>query len=140
MPTIFEKIMAREIPAHIVYEDDKVIAFLDIIQTTKGHVLVATKDPFKDIFDVPEDVLAHLFGVCGRLAKAIKAAFSPLGLNVLSNNGEAAGQKVFHFHLHLVPRYEGDDVSITLKNHVHETPQADYQKRADAIVLALGSV
>ncbi len=137
MPTIFEKIVSREIPAHIIYEDDVVIAFLDIIQATKGHTLVTTKQPYETLFDVPEAVLSHMFAVVGRVSNAIKGAFSPLGLNLLSNNGEAAGQKVFHFHLHLIPRYGKDDVAFSMKNHTHETSQADYDRRSEKLIEVL---
>lgn len=139
MPTIFEKIVTREIPAHIIYEDDVVIAFLDIIQATKGHTLVTTKCPYESVYDVPSAVLSHMFEVVGRIANALKLAFSPEGLNLLSNNGQAAGQKVFHFHVHLIPRYQNDDVSLTMKNHTHETSQEDYEQRANKIMINLNA-
>jgi histidine triad (HIT) family protein len=137
MPTIFSKIVTREIPAHIVYEDEVVIAFLDIMQATKGHTLVATKHPYENINAVPEDVAAHLFMIAKRIAKALNHAFDPDGLNVLSNNGAAAGQQVFHFHVHLIPRYFNDDATIKLKNHTHETLAEDYVDRKKSIIEAL---
>ncbi|MDO9629141.1 MAG: HIT family protein [Acholeplasmataceae bacterium] len=137
MPTIFSKIIAREIPAHFVYEDDLVVAFLDISQATKGHTLVVTKALYPTIFDVPEDVAAHLFAVSVKLAKAIQKAFHVEGLNILSNNGEVAGQTVFHFHLHLIPRYVKEELSFQLKNNMGNLNTEDYRERARLIKAAL---
>ncbi|PKK98814.1 MAG: diadenosine tetraphosphate hydrolase [Tenericutes bacterium HGW-Tenericutes-2] len=137
MPTIFSKIIAREIPAHFVYEDDLVAAFLDISQATKGHTLVVSKALYPTIFDVPEDVAAHLFAVATKVARAIQKAFNVEGLNILSNNGEVAGQTVFHFHLHLIPRYIKEEVSFQLKNNTGNLSPDDYKERARLIKEAL---
>ena len=137
MPTIFSKIIAREIPAHFVYEDDLVVAFLDISQATKGHTLVVTKQLYATIFDVPEDVAAHLFSVATKLSKAIQKAFHVEALNVLSNNGELAGQTVFHFHIHLIPRYVKEELSFQLKNNIGNLNANDYKERARLIKEAL---
>lgn len=137
MPTVFSKIIAREIPAHFVYEDDLVVAFLDISQATKGHTLVVPKAIYSNIFDVPEDLAAHVMRVAQRVAKAINTAFHPEGINILSNNGETAGQTVFHFHLHVIPRYAKDDVKISLKNNMSNLYGDDYKERARFIKAAL---
>jgi histidine triad (HIT) family protein len=137
MPTIFSKIIAREIPAHIVYEDEFVIAFLDIVQATKGHTLVVPKAEYSDIFDVPEDVLLHVMSVAQKVSKAISIAFQPEGLNILSNNGAVAGQTVFHFHLHLIPRYQREEIKISLKNNMNDLNTNDYKERARFIKAAL---
>jgi histidine triad (HIT) family protein len=138
MSTIFSKIITREIPAHLVYEDDYVIAFLDISQATKGHTLVVPKIAYKDIFDVPEKTASHVFGVAVKLSKAIKKAFGVDAINVLSNNGEVAGQTVFHFHIHLIPRYRKDDENLfKLKNNQGDLSIDDYQTRAKLIREAL---
>jgi len=137
MPTIFSKIIAREIPAHFVYEDDLVAAFLDISQATKGHTLVVTKALYPTIFDVPEDVAAHLFSVATKLAKGIQKAFNVQALNILSNNGEASGQTVFHFHLHLIPRYAKEELTFQLKNNTGNLSLDDYKERARLIKEAL---
>lgn len=133
MPTIFEKIIAREIPASIVYEDDLVIAFLDITQATKGHTLVVTKTAYPDLFSVPQDVLSHLFIVVQKLAGAIKVAFEAKGINILNNNGETAGQTIFHYHVHILPRYEKNDIDLHFKNHMNELTKVDYQERLQTI-------
>jgi histidine triad (HIT) family protein len=138
MPSIFSKIILREIPAHIVYEDDQVIAFLDISQATKGHTLVVPKVEYKDIFEVPEKTASHLFGVATKISKAIQKAFGAHAMNLLSNNGECAGQTVFHFHIHLIPRYErADDNFFKLKNNQGNLSPDDYKERARLIKEAL---
>ncbi len=137
MPTIFEKIIAREIPSSIIYEDDLVIAFLDITQATKGHTLVVTKKPYPDLFNVPGETLSHLFLVVQRLATAIKTAFDAKGINLLNNNGETAGQTVFHYHVHIIPRYEKHDIDFHFKNHMNELNKDDYQSRLETIKKAL---
>lgn len=138
METIFEKIVKGEIPAHIVYEDDLVIAFLDIMQATPGHTLVVTKKPYRDIFSIPEDVAGHLFKVVVRLSNSIKKAFNPVGLNTLNNNGSFASQSVFHFHVHIIPRYEGDTfVNVKMMNNQSLTTKEDFINRKQAIIAAL---
>jgi histidine triad (HIT) family protein len=137
MPTIFAKIINREIPAYIVYEDDIVIAFLDISQTTKGHTLVVTKTPYKDIFDVSEEAMSHLSKVVRKLSVAIKNAFGVEGINILNNSGEIAGQTVFHFHMHLIPRYEKTEITLSLPNHMNELTVDIYKERAEKIRAAL---
>ena len=87
MESVFTKIIKREIPAHIVYEDDFVIAFLDITQATKGHTLIVPKAQYETIFDMPEELSGKVLEVATKVAKAIQKAFQPAGLNILSNNG-----------------------------------------------------
>jgi histidine triad (HIT) family protein len=137
MPTIFAKIINREIPAHIVYEDDLVIAFLDISQATKGHTLVVSKELSKDIFELKPETASHLFMVTQKLSVAIQKAFNVSGLNILSNNGETAGQSVFHFHIHLIPRYAKGDLSFQLPNNMGSVTFDEYKERAQKIKEAL---
>ncbi len=106
---IFCKIIAGEIPSAKVYEDDDVFAFLDISQVTKGHTLIVPKTHVKNIYETEEDVASRLFARVPKVARAIKKAFNPVGMNVLSNTGEFAGQSVFHLHIHLIPRYDEAD-------------------------------
>lgn len=135
--TIFEKIVNKEIPAYILYEDDLVLAFLDISQATKGHTLVITKTAYENLFAVPQDVFKHLMTVVQKISFALREAFNPLGINLINNNGKAAGQTVFHYHFHLVPRYENDDFDIKYPNNSDKTNHEDYQKRAELIKAAL---
>lgn len=137
METIFSKIIKREIPAYIVYEDDLVIAFLDITQATKGHTLVVTKGQYKNIFEVPSSVFTHLFSVVQKLSNSIYKAFNADGLNLLNNNNEVAGQTVFHYHVHIIPRYNKKEVIFTLENNMAEVSKEEYKKRAESIISAL---
>ncbi|HHT55317.1 MAG TPA: HIT family protein [Acholeplasma sp.] len=135
--TVFEMIIARKIPSHIVYEDDLIIAFLDISQATKGHTLVVPKKPYENIFDIPEDLLKHLIGVVKKLSPAIKNAFNATGINIVNNNGKDAGQTVFHYHFHIVPRYENDNFNIIFSNNANTLNEEEYKKRATLIKAAL---
>lgn len=137
MDTIFTKIINREIPASIVYEDDLVIAFLDITQATKGHTLVVTKAAYKNIFEVPADTFKHLFSVVQKLSDAIYKSFDAKGLNLVNNNNEVAGQTVFHYHVHIIPRYDKEEVTISFENHMSELSANDYKERAALIKAAL---
>lgn len=113
--SIFTKIIKREIPAHIIYEDEMVIAFLDINPVQKGHTLVVPKKQFENIFDGDEESLSHMIRVAKKLSAVIKATVGADGINLIMNNGEHAGQEVFHAHLHIVPRHKGDG-SFTAKH------------------------
>ena len=137
MPTIFEKIIAREIPAHIVFEDEQTIAFLDITQATKGHTLIVPKAPYPNLYEMPSALAGHVMEVAVKIANAIKEAFEPEGLNLLNNNGTIAGQTVFHFHIHLIPRYEKKDIAMSFTNHMNELNEDDFIERADRIKAAL---
>lgn len=137
MSTIFAKIAKREIPAHIVYEDDDVIAFLDIAQLTKGHTLVVPKAVYPDIYSLPEALGEKLMVATMKVAKAVQKAFQPDGLNVINNNGEAAKQTVFHFHFHIIPRYLDDDFKISYRNNMDKMTPEEYEKRANLIKAAL---
>ena len=108
MASIFAKIVSGEIPAFKVYEDDHALAFMDINPASRGHTLVISKDEFPDLFDIPADTLAAVARATQAVARGIRAALRPDGLNIIQNNGAAAGQVVFHYHVHLVPRWEGD--------------------------------
>lgn len=124
--TVFEKIIDREIPAHIVYEDDCVLAFLDISQVTKGHTLVIPKHHEATIFDYSDELASQVFARIPKIARALRQAFPDMkGLNILNNNGEVAFQSVFHSHIHLIPRYSDQD-DFGLKwadNSAHYTPE-----------------
>jgi histidine triad (HIT) family protein len=110
---VFCRIVAKAIPATVVDEDEHTLAFMDIGQVNPGHVLVALKQHAENIFALQEAQAAAVFRSAARVARAIRAAFEPEGLSVYQANGSAAGQTVFHFHLHLVPRYQGDGMALT---------------------------
>lgn len=106
---IFCKIINGELPAAKVFENDDVLAFLDISQVTKGHTLVIPKAHKENIYELDSETAAKLFTVVPQISQAIKDEFKPKGMNLLNNNGAFAGQAVFHYHLHLIPRYDDND-------------------------------
>ena len=110
---VFCKIVAKQIPATVVHEDDHTLAFMDIGQVNPGHVLVALKQHAENIFALHDAQAAAVFRSAAKVARAIRAAFQPEGLSVYQANGKAAGQTVFHFHIHLVPRHERDGMELT---------------------------
>ncbi|GAF65713.1 histidine triad (HIT) nucleotide-binding protein [Bacillus sp. TS-2] len=131
---IFCKIIQKEIPAAIIFEDDDVLAFMDISQVTKGHTLVIPKQHQKDIFELKTETAASLYQKVPLIAQALKDTFEPIGLNIVNNNGEAAGQTVFHYHMHLLPRYgKGDGFGAVWKEHGSEYSTEDLKNMADAI-------
>lgn len=110
---IFCKIINGEIPCSKVYEDDKILAFLDISQTTMGHTLVVTKEHFDNFLFVPKDLLSQAISVAQKIAQAEVTGLNAKGVNILINTNEVAGQTVMHFHIHVIPRYSKED-SLTL--------------------------
>ena len=121
---LFCKIINGEIPSLKEYEDEPVFAFMDIMPLTKGHTLLIPKTHCKDLFEMPEEVARNLYAAAPKVANAIKAAFQPAGMNTVNNNGAAAGQTVFHYHLHLIPRYdETDGLVVGWNSRQDEFPQ-----------------
>ena len=115
---IFCKIVAGEIPASKVYEDDHFLAFLDISQVTPGHTLVIPKKHARNLLELTPDETADLFNVVSRVTKKVESATQPQGMNIISNMEEIAGQSVFHSHVHILPRYsQEDDLKIDFIAH-----------------------
>ena len=112
---IFCKIIAGEIPSATVYEDDDVKAILDVNPAARGHVIVLPKKHASDVFSIPDEDLSKAICVAKKVAAALKEAYKCDGVNILQNNGEAAGQTVFHLHIHVIPRFEGDNISVKWK-------------------------
>ena len=106
---IFCKIVQKDIPGKIIYEDDVCLAFLDLSQTTDGHTLVIPKKHCKNILEVDDETLAHLIVVTKKLANKIVKNLNANGVNSLTNANQIAGQTVMHFHIHIIPRYNLDD-------------------------------
>ena len=107
--TLFQKIIDREIPANIVHETDTILAFLDINPVNKGHTLVIPKTPARDIHELTDSDAADLMRAIVKVANAVKKFTNAPGINVISNNGAAAGQEVFHLHFHIIPRFSRDE-------------------------------
>jgi histidine triad (HIT) family protein len=105
---VFAKVLRGEIPCHKVYEDDDTLAFLDIMPRADGHALVVTKEKARDLFDISPSGLAKLMAVVQKLAPKIKEAMGAEGVLIRQFNGAAAGQTVFHLHVHIIPRKDGE--------------------------------
>ena len=118
---IFAKILRGELPCYKVYEDDKVLAFLDIMPRSPGHTLVLPKSPARNILDVGADDLAHVVATTQRVAKAAMKAFSADGITIQQFNEGAGGQVVFHLHVHVIPRKAG----ATMKPPASEKEKPD---------------
>lgn len=119
---IFCKIVSGEIPSFKVYEDEFVIAFLDLSQTTKGHTLVVPKKHVENIFDLDSDTAKHVMNALVKVVNILKDKLNVKSVNLVNNSGALAGQTIMHFHIHIIPRYEGDTFSIN--QPVHE---ADFE-------------
>lgn len=109
---IFCKIAAGEIPALTLFEDEDVKVIFDAGPATKGHALVIPKAHAANVFEISDELLAKAHVVAKKVAIALKEATECDGVNILQNNGEMAGQSVFHLHIHVIPRYEGDTANI----------------------------
>ena len=109
---IFCKIANGEIPSGTIYEDELFRVILDLGPATRGHALILPKDHASDLYELPEETAAGAMKVAKQIALKMKEKLHCDGLNLVQNNGEAAGQTVKHFHLHLIPRYEGDGQEI----------------------------
>ncbi|HER0250863.1 TPA: HIT family protein [Streptococcus pyogenes] len=120
---IFCSIIQGDIPSSKVYEDEQVLAFLDISQTTKGHTLVIPKQHVRNLLEMTAETASHLFARIPKIARAIQSATGATAMNIINNNKALAGQTVFHAHVHLVPRYnEEDGISIQYTTHEPDFP------------------
>lgn len=109
---IFCKIIAGEIPSATIYENDEFKVILDRFPSGEGHALILPKNHVANIFEIDPEQAGRLFSLTAKLAKAMKEVLGFEHMNILQNNGTVAGQTVFHFHLHLIPRWEGDSINI----------------------------
>ncbi|TIP30820.1 MAG: HIT family protein [Mesorhizobium sp.] len=133
---IFAKILRGEIPSHRVYEDDAVVAFMDVMPQGPGHTLVVPKAPSRNLLDADPAVFGPLFANVQKVARAVKKAFDADGVTVMQFNEPASGQTVFHLHVHIIPRFEG----IPLKPHSGQMEKPEVlAENAGKIRTALGS-
>lgn len=131
--TVFTRIVRREIPAAIVFEDEQVIAFMDAGQVNPGHVLVATKRQVETVMELSEAEAGHLFAIATRVAKAVQAAFQPTGMTLLQTNKPDGWQTVPHVHVHVLPRRANDGVGLEWPRK--DPPLAELQALAARIQL-----
>jgi histidine triad (HIT) family protein len=132
---IFGKILRGEIPCHKVYEDEDAIAFMDVMPQAVGHTLVVPKVPSRNLLDADPAVLSRLYQIVQKVARAAKTAFAADGVTVIQFNEPAAGQTVFHLHVHVIPRHEG----VALRPHTGtmEKPEV-LRANAEKLKAALG--
>jgi len=133
---VFCKIVAGQIPSTKVFEDEHTLAFMDLGQVNPGHVLVAVKKHAASIFELEEVQAGAIARATVRIARALKTSFDPEGLSVYQANGKAAGQTVFHYHVHLLPRHAGDGMELTWP--VKNPPREKLEEYAAKIRAGLG--
>ena len=120
----------------VCYEDADAIAFMDIQPVNTGHVLVVPRQHLESLFDVPPELGAHLFGVTMRVANAVRRVTGCEDMNIVVNSGQAAGQDVFHYHVHIIPRRQGDGFDIQLPFPESQMPQREVLDMAAARIIA----
>lgn len=120
MDCIFCKIANGEIPSATLYEDEDFRVMLDIGPASAGHTLILPKKHYENIYELPDELAAKAFCLAKRTANALKRGLHPEGMNILQNNGSLAGQTVFHFHMHLIPRYREDQIKLSWEPGVLE--------------------
>jgi histidine triad (HIT) family protein len=128
---IFCKILAGELPAEIVQEDDHTVAFMDLNPWTRGHALVVPRNHSRDLLEISDEDLAHTNAAAKRLAGRIQDRLGADGVNLLNSCGRAAWQTVFHFHVHVIPRY--DDDPLELPTRPEEADREDLATVAEAL-------
>jgi histidine triad (HIT) family protein len=133
---VFCRIVAGQIPSTRVHEDEHTLAFLDLGQVNPGHVLVAVKKHVENLFELDDVQAAAVARASVRIARAIRDAFAPAGLSVYQANGKPAGQTVFHYHVHLLPRHEADGMELTWP--VKNPPREKLEGYAEEIRKKLG--
>lgn len=121
---IFCRILAGEIPSRLVYEDETFQVIMDADPATKGHCLILPKDHCADLFSMPEETATKVLPLAKKIATHLKETLSCDGVNLVQNNGEAAGQTVHHFHMHVIPRYIGGNASDVTWSHCNLTDAA----------------
>ncbi|MBR2122050.1 MAG: HIT family protein [Lachnospiraceae bacterium] len=114
---IFCRIANGEIPSRTVYEDYAVRVILDLSPSTRGHALILPKDHFDDLYEISDEYLIHIAAVSKKVALLMKERLGTDGLNIIQNNGETAGQTVRHYHMHCIPRYQGDGQEMLWEPH-----------------------
>ena len=131
---IFCQIVSGQIPSSKVYEDEEVLAFLDITQVTTGHTLVIPKKHYRNVLEMDAEAASSLFAPVPKIAKQLQEKLGASGVNIINNNEEAAGQTVFHTHVHLLPRFDATD-GLKLTFETHEPDFAALAQLAQEIFL-----
>lgn len=129
---IFCKIANGEIPSRTFYEDEDFRVIMDLAPATKGHSLIMPKNHYKNIYEIADDTAAKVFPLAKKMAALMTEKLGADGFNIVQNNNEVAGQTVFHFHVHLIPRYNDDNQSLVMKPQ--EMTDAQLDEIRDTIV------
>jgi histidine triad (HIT) family protein len=129
---VFARILRGEIPAHKVCEDERTLAFMDVMPQADGHTLVIPKHAAENLFDLPAQDLAATVRTTQRVARAVRKAFDAPGIMIAQLNGPAAGQSVFHVHFHIVPRYAGIDLRFHARDMADPARLAEHAERVRA--------
>lgn len=126
---VFCKIISGDISSNTIYENSEFKVIMDIAPASKGHVLIIPKEHYANIYDIDVETAGRLFQFATVVARALKKALNCDGMNILQNNGLIAGQTVFHFHMHLIPRYEGDTVTVKWEEHPMEAADMEQLRK-----------
>jgi len=127
---IFCKIINKEIPAGIIYEDENVLSFLDIMPANKGHCLVIPKKHYEALLDIPDEDLSELIKAVKKVGKALSLSIGNGAYNVVMNNGKEAGQVVQHAHIHIIPRFKGDRLRLSWSHKAYKDKEIEgYQNK-----------
>lgn len=122
---IFCKIINGDIPSRRIYEDENFVVMMDVSPASKGHSLLLPKEHYANLFEMPDALLEELLKVAKKVAAQMKESLQADGINLLQNNGVAAGQTVFHYHMHLIPRYEGEEPILTWEPKSYSAEEMD---------------
>lgn len=125
---IFCKIANGEIPSRTLYEDEDFRVIMDLAPATKGHSLILPKEHYKNIYEIADDTAAKVLPLAKKMAALVTEKLGADGFNIVQNNNEVAGQTVFHFHVHLIPRYNDDNQSLVMKPQEMTDAQLDVIK------------
>lgn len=131
---IFCKIVKKEAPASMVYEDEKVVAFLSIQPINVGHTLVVPKKHYENIYEIPEENIAYLYKIVKKLSHAVQKAVNAEGIRIVQNNGEVAGQVIFHLHVHIIPMNKDSQWVHCLENRAADALKDDARKIREFIL------
>lgn len=126
---VFCKIIRGEAEAAVVYEDDKIIAFMDIAPASPGHLLVVTKEHYENIYEVPDDLLAYVVVMAKKIGMAARKALNADGLSFFQTNEKGGGQEIFHFHFHVIPRYKGVALKIANRKKISLEERKRYAEK-----------
>ena len=129
---VFARILRGEIPAHKVFEDERTLAFMDVMPQADGHTLVIPKHPAESLFELPAEHLDATVRTTQRVARAVRKAFDAPGIMIAQLNGPAAGQSVFHVHFHIVPRHAGIDLRFHARDMADPARLAEHAERVRA--------